>query len=408
MPDSSDINAPQPLKDAATFRSPGVSVSDTNSRTITGNFPGATAFVGPTLKGPDAKTPRLVMTLAQFQAFYGNLSDLTGTSALSFIALAAKSFFENGGQKLYIARPVTADGTFPTAPTVEDYTRALASLEDIDDIAIVAAPGASIPNVPAIDSAASIHAALIAHVSRPQSFRFAILDPPSGCSIPDVQSLRSRIDSPNAALYYPWVTTSNPLPDSSAYPEINLPPSGFLCGIYTLSETQQGISKAPANLPVIGAVGLERSVTNADSDTLNPLGINCLRSFPGKGILVWGARTTSSDPEWKYVNVRRYLSYLESSIYTGTQWAVFEQNNERLWQIIRGDVSNFLGHEWQQGALSGSKPDQAFFVQCDRSTMTQSDLDNGRMVCLVGVAPIRSAEFIIFRIGQKTADTPAS
>ena len=166
---------------------------------------------------------------------------------------------------------------------------------------------------------------------------------------------------------------------------------------------ERGVFKAPANEVVRSATGLEREVTAAEQEILNPLGVNCLRSFPGRGFRVWGARTVSSDPEWKYVNVRRYFLYLEHSIDKGTQWAVFEPNGEALWQQVRRTIEDFLLNEWRAGALVGSKAEQAFFVRCDRTTMTQNDIDQGRLVCLVGVAVLKPAEFIIFRISQNTA-----
>ena len=137
---------------------------------------------------------------------------------------------------------------------------------------------------------------------------------------------------------------------------------------------------------------------------LNPEGINAFRFFEGRGFRLWGARTVSSDPEWKYVNLRRYFAYLERSIDKGTQWAVFEPNGEQLWANVRRTIEEFLLNEWQSGALLGDKPEKSYFVRCDRSTMTQNDLDNGRLICLIGVAPLRPAEFVIFRIGQWTAD----
>jgi phage tail sheath protein FI len=155
---------------------------------------------------------------------------------------------------------------------------------------------------------------------------------------------------------------------------------------------------------VRGAIRFETDINFAQQEVLNPLGVNCLRYFPGRGYRVWGARTTSSDPEFKYVNVRRYFNYLEASIDRSTQWAVFEPNGERLWGNIRDTISAFLYNEWVSGALLGSSTQEAYFVRCDRSTMTQNDLDNGRLICLIGVAVIKPAEFVIFRIGQKTAD----
>ncbi len=162
--------------------------------------------------------------------------------------------------------------------------------------------------------------------------------------------------------------------------------------------------KAPANEVVQGLTRFEVNINTARNDVLNPEGINALRFFEGRGHRVWGARTMSSDPEWKYVNVRRFFNYLEHSIDRATQWAVFEPNNERLWRNIRQMVEDFLLVEWQKGALLGSKPEEAYFVRCDRTTMTQNDIDNGRMICLIGVSPTKPAEFVIFRIGQWTAE----
>jgi phage tail sheath protein FI len=155
---------------------------------------------------------------------------------------------------------------------------------------------------------------------------------------------------------------------------------------------------------VRGILRFSRNVTRGDQDVLNPEGVNCLRFFEGRGNRVWGARTISSDPEWMYVNVRRLFIFLEHSIDRGTQWAVFEPNNEALWLRIRLTIESFLTEVWRTGALMGTKPEEAFFVRCDRTTMTQSDLDNGRLICLIGVAPTKPAEFVIFRIGQWTAD----
>jgi phage tail sheath protein FI len=153
------------------------------------------------------------------------------------------------------------------------------------------------------------------------------------------------------------------------------------------------------------ALGFEFLLNTAQQEALNPLGINCLRYFEGRGFRVWGARTASSDPEWKYLNVRRYFAFLERSIEKGTQWAVFEPNGPVLWANVRRTIEDFLFNEWKQNHLFGAKPDEAYFVRCDRSTMTQNDIDNGRLVCQIGVAPLRPAEFVIFRIGQKTADS---
>jgi phage tail sheath protein FI len=153
------------------------------------------------------------------------------------------------------------------------------------------------------------------------------------------------------------------------------------------------------------AIGFEYLLNKAQQDVLNPEGVNCLRYFEGRGLRVWGARTITSDPEWRYVALRRYFAFLERSIEKGTQWAVFEPNGKVLWSQVRRTVEDFLLNEWTSGHLMGDTPEEAFFVKCDRSTMTQSDFDNGRLICLIGVAPLRPAEFVIFRIGQKTLES---
>jgi phage tail sheath protein FI len=238
-------------------------------------------------------------------------------------------------------------------------------------------------------------------------YRFAVLDTPDAQEVSQARDIRARMDTTYAALYYPWVTVANPLwrPGQDTIPrEINMPPSGFVTGIYARTDVNRGVWKAPANEIVRGALRFEREITHGQQEVLNPEGINCLRFFFGRGYRVWGARTASSDPEWKYVNVRRYFIYLEHSIDRSTQWAVFEPNGPRLWANIVDTITAFLFNEWRNGALFGSTPDEAFFVRCDRSTMTQADWDNGRLICEIGVSPLRPAEFVIFRIGQKTAD----
>lgn len=291
-------------------------------------------------------------------------------------------------------------------PQGAEFQSALDGLLAIEDISIVAAPGATSFAAPL---PASVNGMLVSHAEARRSYRIAVLDPPPSL-LPSgngaVTEVKSKIDSTYAALYYPWIRTANPVAGSAGEPgELVLPPSGFVTGIYARSDVQRGVHKAPANETVSGALGLEYSVRFGEQELLNPLGINCIRELPNRGIRVWGARTTSSDPEWKYVNVRRYFIYLEASIDRGTQWAVFEPNGERLWANVRTTVENFLYNEWVNGALLGSSAKEAYFVRCDRSTMTQNDLDNGRLVCLVGVAALKPAEFVIFRIGQKTADS---
>ncbi len=279
----------------------------------------------------------------------------------------------------------------------------LRAFEDIEDISIVAGPGSTFGLQNGYsDEARTITRLLIAHCER-MRYRVAVLDSGNGQTLGNVRAFRGEIDTTRAALYYPWVRIFDPITER----EIHLPPSGFVAGIYARNDIDRGVHKAPANEVVRLATGFELLLNKAQQDVLNPEGINCLRFFEGRGFRVWGARTASSDPEWKYLNVRRYFVYLERSIDKGTQWAVFEPNGEELWANVRTTVEDFLFNEFQNNHLLGSKPSEAYFVRCDRSTMTQNDLDNGRLVCLVGVAPLRPAEYVIFRIGQKTADSRA-
>jgi phage tail sheath protein FI len=283
------------------------------------------------------------------------------------------------------------------------YAAGLALLSGLEDISIVAAPGSS-----AYAERQAIQSSLIGHAERRRAYRIAVLDSERSQTPGDMRTARGRIDSRYAALYYPWVMVANPLarPGRDDIPkEIAVPPSGFVTGIYARNDTQRGVHKAPANEVVTGALRFELDINFAQQELLNPLGVNCLRYLSGRGYRLWGARLASSDPEWKYVSDRRYFNYLEASIDRGTQWAVFELNGERLWANIRQTISDFLYNEWRGGALLGSSVDEAFFVRCDRTTMTQNDLDNGRLICLIGVAIIKPAEFVIFRIGQKTADS---
>jgi phage tail sheath protein FI len=295
------------------------------------------------------------------------------------------------------------DGTDGAAPIATDYGAALDVLQGIEDISIVAAPGSS-----ADDSIRlGVHNQLISHCEQRRSYRIAVLDTRQVSTVGDARDDRAPLDSTYAALYTPWVIVDNPLNkpgDETRARELALPPSGAVCGVYARTDIARGVFKAPANEVVLGALRYDLEINFAQQETLNPIGVNCLRSFPNRGNRVWGARTISSDPEWKYVNVRRYFNYLERSIDVGTQWAVFEPNNERLWANIRETISDFLVSEWRTGALLGTSAKEAFFVRCDRSTMDQNDLDNGRLVCLIGVAVVKPAEFVIFRVGQKTAD----
>jgi phage tail sheath protein FI len=336
----------------------------------------------------------------------------TGLGVLGLLAPAGSSqlqvLLSEGAAALQVELTGGNDGQRPNAAAYEgtggDPTArsrsGLAAFEDIDEISIVASPGSSFGYENGYRAtAAAIFHQLITHCTN-MRYRIAVLDSGDKQSIADVRDLRAGLDSSYAALYYPWLTILDPVTQQ----EINVPPSGAVCGIYARNDINRGVSKAPAGEVVETAINLETILDKGQQDILDPLGVNCFRLFADRGIRLWGARTLSSDPEWKYVNLRRYFAYLEHSIDKGTQWAVFEPNGDLLWANVRRTIADFLLNEWQTGALYGDKPETAYFVRCDSSTMTQNDLDNGRLVCLIGVAALRPAEFVIIRIGQWTAD----
>ncbi len=323
-------------------------------------------------------------------------------------AAGAGAFRLDGGHDGAVAQPTALEGEAADPDHPEVKATGLEALGEVEDIAIVALPdGGTYDDETLVRGAAD---ALIAHAEG-KRYRIAVVDGPVNASLNGIRDFRGRFDSKYAALYHPWVEILDPTerPAQGAPPaRLLLPPSGFVTGIYARTDAERGVHKAPANEVVHGLTRFETNINKARQDVLNPEGINALRFFEGRGIRVWGARTMSSDPEWKYVNVRRLFIYVEHSIDKGTQWAVFEPNNSRLWSNIRHTVEDFLLTLWQQGALLGDKPEEAFFVRCDRTTMTQNDLDNGRLVCLIGIAPTKPAEFVIFRIGQWTADANRS
>jgi phage tail sheath protein FI len=219
---------------------------------------------------------------------------------------------------------------------------------------------------------------------------------------------RQQYDTKYAAIYHPWLLIPPPFPVSpSTPPEYAIPPSGHVLGIYARTDIERGVHKAPANEVVRGVVGLQRLLNKGEHDILNPypININVIRDFRpnSRGIRVYGGRVITSDSDWKYVNVRRLLIFIEASLNRGLQWVVFEPNAEPLWARVRRSISNFLTLVWRDGALEGTKVEEAFFVKCDRTTMTQTDIDSGRLICIVGVAPVKPAEFVIVRIGLWTA-----
>lgn len=262
---------------------------------------------------------------------------------------------------------------------------------DNNEVSIMAVPGITDPNV---------QTSLVAHCENTGS-RFAILDIPREMkSVNEIIDHRNIFDSASAAVYHPWVKVFDPLTKNSAA----VPPSGSIAGIYARTDNSRGVWKAPANETVSACAGLDCNYTTGEQDLLNPKGVNLIRSFPGQGIKVWGARTLSSNGLWKYVNVKRLFIFLEESIKANTSWVVFEPNNNVLWLRVRRTVEVFLSGLWKNGAFAGASESDSFFVDIGPNTMSKDDIDNGRLICVIGVAPVKPAEFVVFRLTQKTAE----
>ncbi|MBV7244122.1 phage tail sheath family protein [Streptomyces sp. MW-W600-10] len=281
-----------------------------------------------------------------------------------------------------------------------------AGLEAIDEITMVAVPDLmSAFQRGDIDAEGvkTVQLAVISHCEQ-MGDRVAVLDTPPGMNAQRVRTWRNEdagYDSRYATLYYPWVKVFDPASGRNSL----VPPSGHVAGVWARSDGERGVHKAPANEVIRGAVDLEIRLSKGEQDLLNPIGVNCVRAFPGRGIRIWGARTLSSDPAWRYLNVRRLFNYLEESILLGTQWVVFEPNDDRLWSSIRRNVTAFLTEEWRRGALFGRTAEEAFYVRCDRSNNPQESIDLGQVVCEIGVAPVKPAEFVIFRLSQFSDST---
>jgi phage tail sheath protein FI len=243
----------------------------------------------------------------------------------------------------------------------------------------------------------AVQTSMIDHCTKAR-YRFAILDTPPGLTAQQAKEWYGflNLDTSYAGLYYPWIEVPDLLTGGSKL----VPPSGHIAGIYNRSDSERGVHKAPANEVVLNATNLEFNLSRGEQDMLNPLGVNCIRAFPGRGIRVWGARTLSSNGAWRYVNVRRLFITVEASIDVGLQWVVFEPNDSTLWAKVRRDVSSFLRIVWRNGALFGNTPEQAFYVKCDEELNPPEVRDLGQLIIEVGLAPVKPAEFVIFRITQ--------
>ncbi len=280
------------------------------------------------------------------------------------------------------------------------------AFETLEEITMIAAPdvaAAQANGLIDLDAMKAIQAGMLTHCEL-MGNRMAILDTPAGLNAQQASDWRTNtagFDSKFGVMYWPWIQMFDPTTGKNA----TFPPSGHVAGLWSRNDDSRGVFKAPANEILLGAVGVDYPVTRGEMDMLNPQGVNSIKSFPGRGIRVWGARTLSSDAEWRYVNVRRYFNYLEESILQGTQWAVFEPNDENLWGRIRRTISAFLVNEWRSGALFGSSPQEAFFVKCDGENNTAESIDLGMVVVEIGVAPVKPAEFVIFRLSQFSGGT---
>jgi phage tail sheath protein FI len=362
--------------------------------TSTAGFVGMTEHVSGTGFDNDSllDNPILITDWGQFVTKFGRYDKDTAP----YLSSAVYGFFANGGKRCFVVRVKDGaqDGDYVGTDGGPGKRTGLQAFKDIDDINIVCIPGIT---------SKTVQTAMISHCENMQD-RFCILDPIKDADIAAIQTQKNDVISARgyAALYYPWISVPIETTENGKIRLLNdyVPPSGYVAGIYARSDIERGVHKAPANEVVRGALEIKLNITRGEQDILNPKGINCIRAFPGRGILVWGARTTASDALWKYINVRRLFLYIEESIDEGTQWVVFEPNNERLWGRVKATITEFLTRVWKDGALMGIKPEEAFFVKCDRTTMTQDDIDNGRLICIIGVAPVKPAEFVIFRIAQ--------
>ncbi|MDT7578996.1 MAG: uncharacterized protein QOK35_260 [Pseudonocardiales bacterium] len=341
-----------------------------------------------------ALTPQPLNSWTEFVQRFGDIQ-----AGNRYLAHAVYGFFDNGGTRCFVARVATAGDLAKGVDTI------LGRFESIDEIALLAAPLP--PDAPAA-ALTSVQAALVAHCRRMED-RFAILD--SVCDVAgdnlvistDDSGIRRPAADPKGygAFYFPWIEVADPLGAPGA--RLTVPPSGHLAGVYSRSDATRGVHKAPANEVVVGALGTRYPVSKILSGTLTPRGVNCIRSFEGT-VKVYGARTLASDPqgdpEWTYVSTRRLVNYLRESIDEGTQWVVFEPNAPELWSKIRRNVGAFLNTVWASGALLGATPDQAFFVRCDESTNPAEVRELGQVVTEIGVAIVRPAEFVVFRLSQ--------
>jgi Bacteriophage tail sheath protein len=362
--------------------------------------------------GDGDQTYKLVVSAGSEREEYEGLTLKKGRNNLATKVNASSKLIkiEDTGASLPEAQKNPATGTYTlSAPSPdpsdikpnhfegdEGKRLGMGGLSAIDEVTMVIMP--DLWAVANDTQVRDLQGKMIAHCEN-MGDRMAILDSPPDLLPQEILEWRmstAGYDSKMSALYYPWIETMDPLTNRP----INIPPSGHVAGLWCRVDESRGVHKAPANEVVMGANGLAFQITQAEQGGLNKVGINCIRAFPGRGIRVWGARTLSSDPEWRYINVRRLFNYISESIMDGTQWSVFEPNDEFLWLQLRNAVTSFLTRTWRSGALFGNSPTQAFFVKCDAETNPPEVIEAGQVVCEIGVAPVKPAEFVIFRLSQ--------
>src|SRR3984893_15215679 len=366
---------------------------------------------------PSEDTFKLIVTRGKDREEYDNVTTRKGkNNVLTAVKTASKLIqLEEIGtagalEKVPAPGKVTLQGgggTMPARVTPDEYVgnsadrTGFAGLEAVDTVTML-----SVPDLMAayqrgmIDSeqVKAVPLAMIAHCEL-MGDRVAILDAPPGMNAQQIREWRvdkAGYDSKYATLYWPWVKVFDPLAGQGVF----VPPCGHIAGIWARSDDTRGVHKAPANEVMRGAIDLGLNITKGEHDQLNPVGVNCIRAFPGRGIRVWGARTLSSDPAWRYLNVRRLFNFVEKSIDGGTQWVVFEPNDMDLWERVKRNIASFLTRVWADGALFGATPAEAYFVKCDAELNTEDVRDAGQLIVEIGIAPVKPAEFVIFRISQ--------
>jgi phage tail sheath protein FI len=343
-----------------------------------------------------------VVTVVNAQSKLIRLEEISGNAQVERLAPTTVSL--GGGDLVPLSAPIAPDEYVGDSADRTGF----AGLETIDTVTMVCVPDLMAAyQAGALDAeqVKSVQLAMIAHCEL-MGDRMAIIDPLPDLNAQQVREWRvndAGYDSKYAALYWPYVKAFDPISGQNTY----VPPSGHMAGIWARSDATRGVHKAPANEVVRGAVDVETRITKAEHDLLNPVGVNCIRAFPGRGIRVWGARTLSSDPAWRYVNVRRLFNYVEASILAGTQWVVFEPNDHELWGRMIRTINGFLYRVWADGALFGETAQQAFYVKCDDETNPSESIEAGQVVCEIGIAPVKPAEFVVFRLAQLPSGTSA-